>query len=378
MKVEQIYNVVNEVTHEIIGESAVVNADLSNIVDIGATVFASDKVDNYVKAMIDRIGRLIVWDRKYTMSAPNITKSAFEWGAVIGKIRVDLPDAVENKSWELQKGDTPNQFEFNPPTVKVKYFNKKTTFEVDCSFTEIQVKEAFTGVNEFTAFFAGIYNRIETKLTLAIEGLTRLTINNLIANKIHKSNGVVDLLALYNTAKAKELTEANAIYDEDFLRFASYTMYLYFDRIKSMCVLYNVDEYPTYTPDNKINFTVLSNLAHASDVYLQSSTYHNELVKLPNYTVTPFWQGSGTDYSYDECSKIDIKIQSGDTVKHNHIVAVIWDSDCCGIYNDNRRVTSAYNARGEFYNNFYKMDSSYFNDLAENCIIFTIGTGVVS
>ena len=46
--------------------------------------------------------------------------------------------------------------------------------------------------------------------------------------------------------------------------------------------------------------------------------------------------------------------------------------DSLGVTNLDRRVTTNYNAKAEFYNNYYKFDCGYFNDLNENFIVFFI------
>jgi hypothetical protein len=40
--------------------------------------------------------------------------------------------------------------------------------------------------------------------------------------------------------------------------------------------------------------------------------------------------------------------------------------------NENDRVTTAYNAKGEYTNNFYKFDISLFNDVNENGVVFVL------
>ena len=104
MKVAQIHDLVNSATTQVLGESAVVTEDLSNLVDIGKEIFNSDAVDNYVGKLVDRIGQTVFQDRVYNGSVPSIVRTSFEYGAVIEKISADIPEAKENQSWELVDG----------------------------------------------------------------------------------------------------------------------------------------------------------------------------------------------------------------------------------------------------------------------------------
>ena len=70
MKVTQIYDLMNSVTEEILGESNLVKEDLSNVVDLGVQIFDATSVDNYVKSLVDHIGKVIFVNRVYSGGAP--------------------------------------------------------------------------------------------------------------------------------------------------------------------------------------------------------------------------------------------------------------------------------------------------------------------
>ena len=117
---------------------------------------------------------------------------------------------------------------------------------------------------------------------------------------------------------------------------------------------------------------LLSDFAKAADAYLQSDTYHNEFTKLPNAETVPYWQASGTSYDFDSVSKIDVKTASNNTVSQTGILGVMFDRDALGVTNLDRRVTTNYNPKAEFYSNWYKFDAGYFNDLSENFVVFFV------
>lgn len=383
MEVKQIYNIVNTVTNETLGNSAVVAEDLSNIVDVGSAVFGSDSVDNYVKKLVDHIGRVIFVDRKYQGSAPSVLMDGWEYGSVLEKIRANLPTATENESWELENGTSYDTNVFTKPDVSAKFFDKRVTFEVPMSFTEEQIKSAFSNVGELNAFMSMIQNEIEKSLTVKTDGLIMRTINNMIAETLHNdfSDGnytsgstvkSVNLLKLYNDKFSATLTADNALYNADFIRYAVYIMGIYEQRISKISTLFNIGKTAKFTPSDMLHFVLLSDFASASNVYLQSDTFHNEFTALPSADVVPYWQGSGTAYDFSSISSINVTTASGNAVTAGGIVGVMFDRDALGVTNFNRKVTSNYNGKADFFNYWYKDFAGYFNDTDENFVVFYI------
>lgn len=376
MTVKQIATILQTITDEVIGESVIVQEDLSNIVDVGKQILDNTSVDNYVKALVNRIGRTEFVDRALASTAPAITRDSWEYGSILQKVRCELPDATTNPTWQLTKGQSVDPFIYNPPEVSAKYFNSKTTFEIDISFTEVQIKESLKSATDFMRFIAMIENRIRTKLTLCRDNLIMRAIVNMIAEKIAGGQSVINLLTEYNNTFKTTLKAAKAIKDPDFLRFASATIKLYSDRLKTASVLYNNDGYVTFTPKEYQHLILLSEFATGLEVYLYSDTYHEELLKLGSFDTVAFWQGTGNSSApnFEAASSINAIIASdGETgVNTSGVIGVLFDRDACAVCNDNPRVTSIYNPRGEYTNYFYKEDCSYINDLAENVVVFVV------
>ena len=374
MKVTQIAQILNTVNKEVIGESTVVKEDLTNIVDVGREVLGTVDIENYTRSLIDRIGRVVFWDRKYNSTAPDILKDSWEFGSIMEKIRCELPDVEENPSWKLTKGQSYDPFVFNPPSVKAKFFNSKTTFEIPISFVEEQIKSAFTSASEMSRFFAMIENRVIMKMTLCTDSMIMRTINNLIAEKFAANNNVINLLANYNTEKGTTLKAAKALSDREFLRYACKQINLYSDYLTRASMLFNDKGYVTFTPKENQKIVMLSEFDKSAEVYLYSDTYHNNFVQLAGYTTVPYWQGSGNDdnFNFNEISKISVKTASGTDIEKTGVIGVIFDENACAVCNENPRTTSQYNAKGEFINYFHKWDCSYINDTNENCIVFVV------
>lgn len=382
MEVKQIYEFVNETVKEVLGDEALVQEDLSNIVDIGNAVFDSNAFDKYVRSLVNHIGRVIFVNRKYNGSAPSVLMDGWEYGSILQKISSEMPEAEENESWELIDGASYDPNIFRKPVAEQKFFNKKTTFEIDRSITEKQVKQSFSSAEQLNGFISMLYNEVDKAMTVMTDNLIMRTINNFTGETLHNAfptgtyTGThiraVNLLAEYNTQYGTQLTKDKCMVDPAFIRFAAYRMGLYKDRLARISTLFNIGSAQRFTPNDMLHFVTLSDFNTAANIFLQSDVYHNDYVRLPKSETVPFWQGSGTDYSFSNVSAINVKTTSGDTVSLDGILGVMFDRDALGVANFERRITTNYNPKAEFTNYFYKQDAQYFNDLNENFVVFFV------
>ena len=381
MEIKQIYALMNTVTGEVLGESVVVNEDLSNIVDIGTAIFNASAVDNYVKSLVNHIGRVIFVNRPYSGNVPSVLMDGWEYGSVLEKISAELPVATENESWELTDGTSYDPNVFYKPTVSAKFFNKRVTFEIPMSFTERQVRESFSNAEQLNGFLSMLYNAVDRSMTVKIDALVMRTINNMIGETLvadfsggeyTSGSGVkaVNLLYLYNQRYGTSLTPKNAITEPEFIRFASYEMGVYMSRMSKISNLFNIGGKDRFTPSDMLHVVMLADFKKASNVFLQSDVFHDSFTELPNADVVPYWQGSGTGYDFNDISALNIKTASGSAVTVSGILGVMFDRDALGVTNLDRRVTTNYNPKAEFYNNWYKFDAGYFNDTNENFVVF--------
>lgn len=384
MQVAQIYKLVNDVTKEVLGKSDLLQEDLSNLVDVGTELFNANAVDNYVRTLVDHIGRVVFVNRVYSGRAPKVLMDGWEYGSVLEKVQADTPDATENESWELNDGTSYDPNIFTAPKVSAKFFNSKVAFEIPMSFTEKQIKESFSNATQLNGFISMIYNAIDRSKTIKTDALIMRTINNMIGETLYNfdstgayagksGNRVINLLTLYkNETGDDSVTTTNYLAKPEFIRFATYKMSLYMDRLNVVSSLFNVGGRDRFTPKDLLHFIVLNDFDKASAIFLQSNTYHDELVKLPNYETIAYWQGSGTDYALDKITSIDIKTAEGHAIKTSGILGVMFDRDALGVNNQDPRVTSRYNPKAEFYNEWHKWDAQYFNDFNENFIVFIV------
>lgn len=385
MEVKQIYDLMNTVTSEILGDSAIVNEDLSNVTDIGTQIFNNTDVDNYCKTLLNHIGKVIFVNRPYSGNIPSVLMDSWEFGSVLEKITADMPDATENESWELTDGASYDPNIFYKPTVSAKFYNKRVTFEVPVSITDKQVKESFSNATQLNGFVSMLYNAVDKSMTVKIDSLVMRTINSMIGETIKADYGsallssksgvkAINVLYLYNQQFNKNLTVADCETDPDFIRFLAYEMGMTASRLTKISSLYNIEGKDRFTPNDLLHCVMLSNIKKACAVYLQSDTFHKELVSLtPNGAEeVPYWQGSGTSYAFTDVSKINIVTPSGDSVETSGILAVMFDRDALGVCCEKRYVTTNYNPKAEFTNSWFKFECGTFADKGENFVVFFV------
>jgi len=378
MQVKQIHEIVNSVTSEILGKENVLNEDLSNLVDVGNEVLGTENVDNYVKKLVDRIGKTEFANEKYQGNASKVLMNSWEFGSILQKVSANLPTAYENETWKLENGKDYNPNIFYQPEVESKFFDSKVTFEIPVSFAEKQVKGSFANANELNGFLSMITTAVQNSLTIKLDSLIMRTINNFTGAVLNSKNKntSVNLLEVYTTTTGNSLEADKALMDSDFLKFANYTINNYTNRLTKISTLFNNGGKERFTNKEKQHLILLSDFAESSKVYLQADVKHNELTGLTNYETIPYWQGTGKNYAFDDISKIDVKANNGNktpvTVTQSGIVGVLFDRNALGVSNLNNRVTTNYNPKAEFYTNFYKSDSGYFNDFNENFVVFYI------
>lgn len=396
MDVKQIYQIVNDVKKQVLGESAIEVVDEKGLITTGDEIFNANAMDNYVKALINRIGKEIFVTRKYTGGAPSVLMDAWEYGSVLMKVSGDLYDVTENDSWKLEDGAQYPQDVFHKPKVSTKFFNGKTTFSVKVSVAYDQVKESFTSVGAMNSFFSMIFNDLDNTLQVAVDNLVMLTINNFIGETIwedYKTNvgteqapnwqlgslsaksGVraINVLKLFNTQFSKNLTTSQARFDPDFLKFFASLQFKYVGYLKKMSRVHNIGGKARFTPQDSLHYVILDDIKANANAYLQADTFNDEYTKLPNAEGVSFWQGTGTltdAFTFDQMSKINITTSNNHTINTSGILSVMFDRNALGVLCKDKRVRSHNTELEEFTTYKYSETGEYFNDFNEQFVVF--------
>lgn len=376
--VNQIFNIVNDTAKQTFGETAITVVDTSTLVALGNEVLKSDEnTENFTNTLVDRIGKTIFSIRAYTAdNAEGMVREPFEYGCILQKIYVDLPNAKENNSWEIGKDSyTPTFAPVIKPKLKQKLFNKNSTWEIDVTIPDFMFRTAFTSVTEMAVLIDAIFTTMENMMQIALENNKNLTRANFIASKLHsnKSCGAINLLHLYNTLTNQTLKVDACMRDLGFLKWSTQQINLWAKRLSKMSTLFNDEGYKRFTPQSDLIVNVLQDYDSAINSYLQSDTYHNEMTKIASsYSTVPYWQGSGVNYAFEDTSKIIVKIDAETTITESGILAVMYDRDAMGVTITERRGATQRNNKDEYTDYFNKATYGYFNDLSENGIVFYV------
>lgn len=397
MKVTQVAALLNDTVKEDLGLEAVISEDLSNVVDFGHEVLdvSEGAKDNFCRALIQRIGRTIFVNRTYEGNTLGLYRDSFEYGAVLQKITLDsLFDSEDNPAWQLEDQASYDQNVFRKPNVSEKFFDLHESFQIPLSITDDQIKQAFLDGGALNAFISMLWDGVDKSMTLKLEALATRTVTSFITKTLNSefpsvadnnysgmtSVKAINLLYEYNTqfglSGGDALTKDNCLFSAEFIKFATQRIDLTLARLTKLSTLFNIGGKPRFTPKAKQHVIMLSNFKSASDIYLNSGVYNKELTALPNASEVPYWQGSGTNYALSSVANVHNEIKVGNSTKEiniSNVLAVAFDHDACGVYQENRKTTAApYNAEGEFQNYYAKYTCGTFADENENFVLFYV------
>ena len=377
MEIKQAWQFVNTATQEVLGETALVAEDLSNIVDVGDSIQNALGTEKFYKSVVNQIGRMLFVTRPYRGKYASMFKDSWEFGSIVGKLQAELVDASENDAYQIVNGASYDPYVVNLPVVSSKFYNKAVTFELDITNPEDQIKQSFKSADEMMRFLSMIEVMVNNSMELKLEALAQRTINN-FAGAIIDNNGanVIHLVTEYNGIAGTSLTAGTAVINADFLRYAVARMGDVKSYLREYSTIFNLGGKARHTPTDLLHVVVNSAFASRVKTHLQSVTYNEEFVKLPKYEEVGKWQGLGTAGSLTDRTtiKADVVLDDGTTkaVDKANIVCIMFDHDALGVLQPQKKVTSIYNPKGEYYNQFWKWVSRYFCDFNEQGAVFIL------
>lgn len=382
MDTTQVYGLINAVNSQAFGESALAVADTQGLISLGSTVLSStSNTEAFLNTLVQRIGRTIVSFRAYRNKFSDMVRNDFEWGAILQKIRVHMPEAQVDPAYALEDGTSVDPWTVYKPEVEQKLYVTRTPYMFAVSIARTQLKEAFTSEASMGAFISAIFGQVRNALEVSLENLGRLAINNMIAevtpagDPATSINHEIALVTAYNTERglsgADALTAATALTNPDFLRYAVARIKSVSDYFTDMGKLYNDGSIETFTPRENQRLKVLSDFERRLETVVQYSAFNEEMVRLDAFDMVNFWQAQDSADSRDGI--IITRASDGKTVTKSNIVAVMFDVEALGMYRrDEDVLTTPVNAKGLYYNTFYHLKQLWFNDLSENFVYFTL------
>lgn len=368
--VNDIYTIVNEAAAQSMGTKAIAVIDLQSFLTLGNDVLSSQTdTDNFYGALVQRISKTIFSNRPYNSDFSKvIRRDQTTWGQAVQKINIDIDQAQTDGSLVLTEGQSVDMYKVHKATITQKIFKKSSAYELQMTYQRQWLKQAFISPDAMGSFIASIAQRVSDTQTLAEENLTQLAIANLCAELHDKPKRKVTILTQFNKIFSQELTADSALYNSDFLKFLSSRIDTMSRKMTRMSKGYNDGSVARHTPKDYQLLFVSSDLDSALRVFGYSSTYNADYMKLPKYTVMPYWQDP------QSAKAINVKRASDGTPKSiNNQLCLLADYEALGTYrHDLRSYTTPFNSKGEYYNQFIKAEDMYFNDLSENAISFVL------
>lgn len=378
--VSQIKNIVNDSVKDALGKTnGVTQVDTTDVVSMGKAIAQYNLYEGFFGALVNRIVRTVIFVRTYEGSKRSVLRDEHEYGAFIQKVYYTMPDAVDNPTWDIP--DSNNDYKQASPydvegTVSVSslIYGGKGTWSIEIVRPVEQIKTAFMDESSMMSFIDGIYLTVENAFKFEEERLVAQAVNTAMASVIDNGRAR-NLLAEYNRKYSQNLTVDTALVSADFLKYASKEINRTIENMGKMSTIYNNGGYNTFTSKDDMVVELLSEFATATDMYLQSDTFHEELTKLPNFERVPFWQSSGQSFDFSDCSKIDIAHDDfTNAVGQGGIIGFVHDVENVACYFGSRRSWEIFNPRSEVIVHGEKAEKGYAVDNNANAVVFYIAT----
>ncbi len=367
MAVNKIYSIVNSVNSQTMGVTSLTVVDEQGLISLGQTVLSTNGLaDTWLNSLAQRIGRTIISFREYKSKYSDMVLDSLQWGNIVQKIKVSMPEATEDESYSLVDGQSVDMYKVANPKVTQSFFTTETPYQFYVTIKREQLEEAFTSERAMNGFIGAIYGEVQNAIELSLEGLARNCINNFIAEKLSSNKGTYNLLSMYNTETNKTLTVNTCLHDKDFLAYCVSRIKLISKYMENMSKIYNDGTQTRHTPKSLQHLRILEDFESRLETVVQYQAFRDGYVKLDNYHTTSFWQ------SVKEPGSVKVKLASnGTSVTKTNIIAVLYDRDALGLYKkDSWNSTTPFNSAGGYYNTYYHHKELYFNDLSENFVVF--------
>lgn len=369
METTQIFELVNDVCRESMGDDDIDILDSNSLVALGKAILSSSSnTEAFLNTLVQRIGKTIISYRPYKSQLSLLEVGDMEFGQIMQKLKTDMPTAVEDPTYDLVEGESIDMYKVHKPKTKQKLFVKRTPVMYSITTQRKPLKEAFLSAEGVANFFVSVYGEVRNAIELGQENLGRLTLANYMANA--GTNQVFDLVTMYNDKFSPSTpvpTGEEALMNNEFDRWAIATIKNISTKMKTMSTLYNAEEAQRHSPFEDQRFVYLVDFMTALETQVNYAAFHDDYVKLASGIAVPYWQAAKSAY--------DIKVtdEEGNDKEISNVVAFIHDRDALGTYRkEEEALTTPVNTTGRYYNTDWHVDNLYFNDMSENGVVFTL------
>lgn len=389
--IKQKYAVVNDAIADALGKNATISTlNTTDLVSLGKQLSDMDLIDGFFGALANRIVKTVYFVRVYGGGRQrSVLRDEHEYGAFVQKVYYKAPDFVENPEYKIPQAPVSPSTEYTytqsspydvSATVEVtaSIFGGQGTLALEFVRPVDQIRTAFLSESEMIKFIDGIYVVAENKIKKAEEELTNMAVNTAMAYDIN-AGLVRNLLTEFNSFQqvGETITAAEAMRNADFLRYAAMEIKMAIDYMGELSTVFNAAGYETFTDRDNMVVEMLSMFNTFSEIYLQSDTFHKELLELPRFEPVPRWQrlDNSPTQTFADVSTIKIQnsaINSGTAVTQSGIICFIHDVEHVAAYFGHRRTWEKYNERDDLYIHGDTMRKGYAVDGHANGLVFIV------
>lgn len=345
---KQIFGIVNEVASQAMGNKTMAVVDNSGLVALGNTVLGSnDTKNNFINALTDRIGRTIVSFRAYHSHFPDFERDSIEWGNILQKLKIGMPDAEEDQSYNLTDGTSVDMYKINKAKVNQLLFSTETPWQTHITVHLDELEKAFVDYSAMGSFISGMFGEVQNRIELAMENLSIDCVNNymaeMIKRKVQRPSRVINLVTDYNTAMG--LATEDALKPQDALNTPAFLEYV----VRRINTISSTMEYMTsgmfndtafagddtqngiysrHTPKSEQRMMLYIDLVNSLKTNVNSKAFNMKevAIDLPFKTV-PFWQSIKTP------DGINVKPASGGTaIVQTSVMGILFDREAMGTF----------------------------------------------
>ena len=380
MTVSDVSTLINNAASNFNGLETVVNQDLSNILDFGRAVEDAMGYDVFFGKLVDQFNTIKFWSRPYVSFAPSVYVEAERFGSIRAMYRTGYLPSQASPVYNLVDGQSYDPNVVSKQTVQSRFWSKRFSSMVKPqTIVREQIESAFRSETELMSFIGMLEMARNNSHARAWDELIMSLFQGIIGLAVN-SGGMQDikLLTEYNSQFGTSLTASQAIYNQEFIRYAIYRMGVIRDQMKLVTGIFNASGIETATNDERQKTVMISDFARAAGVYLHDAPnqFNTGNLSVPNADIVPAWQGLGNTADFATRAAINATIDLGGeetvTSTAQYVVGVVYDEWALGVSAHRHEVTTNYNPLGHFTNYFDQMFGGYFVSPDENVVVFRL------
>lgn len=358
-----------------------------DIVTIGKDISASQMAtERFTKALVARIGSLVIHSREFVGRHPWIYRKYDEWGSFTEHVWFGLGEIMDDPSLSPIDGHDYSDIEhkFYGTKVKVQLFGKDGGYMTPISIQTRQLKQAMTSWNELNSFIAGIQTMVTNTLAQAYEVFVEMIYADAIALIAKGTQKEIPLVTLYNMAFPDDIvTILTALDNPKFVAFCCKTIALTVSRMQDYTTAFNNGEIPVFSRKDTLHTTLLDVFDNAMKFDLKPYVYNRDELNFGDYDTVSKWQGykktGKADYDFETISKIMIDADPNNTlglgtepITVENVIGITCDEDGIGFTYRYEDTTSSYTGSADFTNYFHHRQCYGMVNTTANMVIYTL------